>query len=85
MPIHEYHCDSCEHDFEALVRSASDLPRCPKCGEVEALHKQFSVPASARASGGSSSSLPMAGPSGMGGGCGMGGCGMGGGGGCGMG
>ncbi len=71
MPIYEYQCPPCEHTFETLVRSERDVPRCPKCGSID-LSKQFSVPASAKVNGStSSSSLPIAGQ-GM---CGMGGCG----------
>ena len=73
MPIYEYQCPPCDLAFETLVRSESDVPRCPKCGGID-LAKQFSVPASAHVNGSSApsaSSLPMAGP-GM---CGMGGCG----------
>ncbi len=33
MPIYEYVCKSCEHRFEALVRSASsEAPPCEACG-----------------------------------------------------
>jgi putative FmdB family regulatory protein len=74
MPIYEYHCEPCDHDFETLVRSSSDVPRCPKCGESDTLQKQFSVPASARVDGGGSSAGQSA-PLPMMGGCGMGGCG----------
>jgi len=67
MPIYEYTCESCRHDFEALVRS-SEQPVCPECGAT-ALAKRFSVPAAHTAG---SSALPIA-P--RGGPCGMGGCG----------
>jgi putative FmdB family regulatory protein len=30
MPIFEYTCQQCEHDFEALVYG-KDKPECPKC------------------------------------------------------
>jgi putative FmdB family regulatory protein len=30
MPLHEYHCRACGHQFEALVRLA-DMPACPSC------------------------------------------------------
>ena len=80
MPIYEYHCEPCDHAFETLVRSSSDVPHCPKCGEVEHLTKQFSVPAAAH-SAGKSSSLPVCdtGSYGCGGPgpCGSGMCGMG--------
>ena len=72
MPIYEYRCEPCDHHFETLVRSPSDVPHCPKCGAID-LSKQFSVPASAKVGEGSSSSLPIRSP----GPCGMGGCGSG--------
>ena len=43
MPIFEYHCASCHHEFETLVRTG-DTPACPKCASVE-LEKQHSLPA----------------------------------------
>ncbi|MFZ2124357.1 MAG: zinc ribbon domain-containing protein [Rhodoferax sp.] len=33
MPIYDYHCQTCGHPFEALVRS-STIPACPKCGST---------------------------------------------------
>jgi len=41
MPIHEYACRACGHEFETLVRS-SDTPRCATCGSLE-LNKKLSV------------------------------------------
>lgn len=34
MPIYEYHCDACGHEFE-LIQSFSDKPlkKCEKCGK----------------------------------------------------
>jgi len=32
MPIFEYQCRKCEHDFEALVRGADEKVACPQCG-----------------------------------------------------
>ena len=32
MPIYEYRCPECGHDFESLVRSAAATPACPGCG-----------------------------------------------------
>jgi putative FmdB family regulatory protein len=33
MPIYEYSCKKCAHQFEVLIRSNSDYPgKCPKCG-----------------------------------------------------
>jgi putative FmdB family regulatory protein len=41
MPIREYACQSCGHQFETLVRS-SDTPACDSCGGTE-LEKKLSV------------------------------------------
>ena len=43
MPIFEYACDACHHEFETLVRSG-DTPACPRCAGT-ALTKQLSLPA----------------------------------------
>jgi putative FmdB family regulatory protein len=42
MPIYEYSCKGCGHEFEALVRG-SDVPRCPACG-AEDLERLLSLP-----------------------------------------
>ena len=73
MPMYEYRCEPCDHAFETLVRSSSDVPRCPRC-QGTTLVKEFSVPAAARANAGQGASLPMARPAG---GCGAAGCGSG--------
>ncbi len=41
MPIREYACRACGHEFETLVRGA-EVPVCPKC-ESEKLEKKLSV------------------------------------------
>ncbi|MBY0454000.1 MAG: zinc ribbon domain-containing protein [Burkholderiaceae bacterium] len=41
MPIYEYACSDCGHQFEALVRS-STVPECPGC-HSQKLEKQLSV------------------------------------------
>ena len=49
MPIYEYCCRKCGHQFEALIRSKNDLPqKCPKCGTAkpEKLLSAFAVAAS---------------------------------------
>ena len=48
MPIYEYTCSSCKHEFETLVRG-SEAPGCPKCAST-ALEKKMSVFAAAGAS-----------------------------------
>ena len=32
MPIYEYACDSCGHEFEKLMKMSADAPPCPECG-----------------------------------------------------
>ena len=58
MPIFEYVCKSCDHRFEALVRSGHS-PACPTC-QGEQLSRQLSVFAV------SSGSRPAAAPRPMG-------------------
>ncbi len=76
MPLFEFHCETCDHEFELLLRSPQEPPRCPKCESGERLAKRFSVPASAQSQGGARSntaSLPLMGCGApaccMGGGC----------------
>lgn len=33
MPIYEYRCTACAHEFETLVRTG-DTPTCPACASV---------------------------------------------------
>ena len=42
MPIYEYVCDECGHEFELLVRSGAE-PACPAC-EGRRLSRQVSLP-----------------------------------------
>jgi putative FmdB family regulatory protein len=36
MPIYEYQCQSCDHDFEALQKMSDDkLVDCPECDKPE--------------------------------------------------
>ena len=32
MPIYEYVCKDCKHEFEELVFSQEEAATCPKCG-----------------------------------------------------
>mgnify|MGYP000745246525 CR=1 FL=1 len=35
MPLYEYHCDACEHGFEALQKMSDEpLVHCPACDEA---------------------------------------------------
>ena len=44
MPIYEYKCSACKHEFEALVLDTK-TPPCPECKhlEVTRLLSQFAV------------------------------------------
>jgi putative FmdB family regulatory protein len=43
MPLYEYRCDACEHEFEALQRMSDDaLTECPECHK-DALRKLVSA------------------------------------------
>ena len=43
MPIYEFTCKGCDHQFETLVRSG-DTPACASCGSTD-LERLFSLPA----------------------------------------
>ena len=45
MPIYEYHCSECAHEFELLVLSTSPAPACPSCQShnIEQLLSGFAV------------------------------------------
>ncbi|NOY79647.1 MAG: zinc ribbon domain-containing protein [Kiritimatiellaeota bacterium] len=43
MPIYEYRCAQCGHQFEKLIRNRAEIPdACPECG-AEGLKKLFST------------------------------------------
>ena len=45
MPIYDYRCSDCSHEFDALQKlSDALLTTCPECGK-ETLRKQVSAPA----------------------------------------
>jgi putative FmdB family regulatory protein len=54
MPIYEYACGKCGHEFETLVRSGT-TPDCPQCHSTD-LAKKLSV----FAAGKSEAAAPMA-------------------------
>ena len=43
MPIFEYRCQNCHHEFETLVLKGA-VPPCPSC-QSEALERMISIPA----------------------------------------
>ena len=59
MPIFEYACSQCAHEFEALVRG-SDTPECPSCHGTT-LSRRQSTFAARTASASSISEVPMGG------------------------
>jgi len=44
MPIYEYHCGQCQHDFEVLIRSPQDERgiQCPECRNPD-VNRRLSV------------------------------------------
>ena len=42
MPIYEYRCQQCDHEFELLVRSQT-TPTCPSC-DGQDLERLLSLP-----------------------------------------
>ena len=45
MPLHDYHCRSCGHEFEGLTRPQDPPIACPRCksGDLEKLLSGFAV------------------------------------------
>ncbi|HXZ33040.1 MAG TPA: zinc ribbon domain-containing protein [Terriglobales bacterium] len=62
MPIFEYLCKDCDHQFEALI-FGSDKAECPKC-HGQKLVPQLSVFAVAGKSSSTTSASPASGPCG---------------------
>jgi putative FmdB family regulatory protein len=59
MPIFEYACTTCEHQFEALVRG-TETPECPSCHATTLQRRQSTF--AARTAGASPiSEVPMGG------------------------
>ena len=42
MPIYEYHCERCNHEFETLVMHRDETVQCPQC-HGDHLHKLISA------------------------------------------
>lgn len=55
MPIFEYICGKCKHEFELLLMDRNERVKCPECGSGKA-KKQLSVFAHKSDSGFTSSS-----------------------------
>ena len=43
MPLYDFHCRGCGHEFEALVRAGEEQPACPSCKgrDIERLISSF--------------------------------------------
>ena len=39
MPIYEYRCPECAHEFETIQKLSDPRPPCPKCGHGEVAKK----------------------------------------------
>ncbi|MBK7000245.1 MAG: zinc ribbon domain-containing protein [Rhodoferax sp.] len=62
MPIYEYACADCGHQFETLVRSDT-VAQCPLCHSSD-LEKQLSVFATTSSASKAVASMPPPGPCG---------------------
>lgn len=64
MPIYEYVCSDCGHEFELFVRSASAIAdsTCPQC-HSQRIDKRFSTFASSSRTIGGSSTAASSAPS----------------------
>jgi putative FmdB family regulatory protein len=47
MPLYEYHCDECQHEFEKMLRfsESNTLPACPQCNSAQTRKKISAVAA----------------------------------------
>ncbi len=64
MPLYEYVCTQCQHNFQKLVRS-KDTVECPEC-KAEEVEKELSLPGMpivSSKSSGCDTSLPPCSPS----------------------
>ncbi|MFP4167259.1 MAG: FmdB family zinc ribbon protein [Desulfonatronovibrionaceae bacterium] len=39
MPIYEYQCTQCGHEFEELIQPGDNQPQCPCCGAEKTVKK----------------------------------------------
>ncbi len=72
MPVYEYQCATCEHQFEELVLSGSTVVACPECTSTD-LQKLLSKFQRTRVGG--DMPAPSSAPAPRAGGCCGGGCG----------
>ena len=50
MPLYDFRCRACNHEFEALVRNDMPPGECPRCrgGDLERLLSTFAVTSSGK-------------------------------------
>ena len=60
MPIREYHCNECGHEFEVLEGPSTQTTECEVCG-AEKLERLLSVFAAQGSQGSSASDPPLCG------------------------
>ncbi|HZQ09894.1 MAG TPA: zinc ribbon domain-containing protein [Anaerolineae bacterium] len=74
MPLYEYHCESCEREFELRrpIKDADAATRCPEC-ESEDVTRKLSLFIAFTKSDSGAQSLGGAGSCGCGGACACGG------------
>lgn len=54
MPIHEYRCTQCGHEFEELLRTSRQKVACPQCGSTRLTRKLSTFAAVVDQGGGTS-------------------------------
>jgi putative FmdB family regulatory protein len=61
VPLYEYRCTACAHEFETLVRRGHP-PQCPSCrsGELERLTSLFAVDSEGSRQAARAASMPKA-------------------------
>lgn len=60
MPLFEYACKACAHQFEALVRG-TEAPQCPSCHGGELERRQSVFAARTASAGGAVTQMPATG------------------------
>ena len=58
MPLFEYACKSCDHQFEFLVRG-SDTPECPSCRSTTLERRQSVFAARTASAASGATQVPM--------------------------
>ncbi|MCF8034367.1 MAG: zinc ribbon domain-containing protein [Desulfarculaceae bacterium] len=56
MPIYEYKCEKCGHEYEALVMGSEDAVECAKCGSKKKERQMSSFSSGAKGFGSLASS-----------------------------